>query len=275
MLYVSKIRAARLASAALLLIVCAAPAFAQPPARPGAKKDDGIVIDVDGILRLIGDPQAAPPAAAKQSDGIILRIAGEPDKVPATDAEKMRAELKALEALLQQRLAESQKLKADIAAALAKMKAAEAPKEVTSGRIVLRFDDGQGADEIVLRKVDGKWTIVPATPKEGFFRAIELPAGVAPVPPPPEKPILRPQARTPDPKAVPADANQRIDNLEKKLDKVMEALEKMHKEMDGSRKKVSAEEEQRARAEEALRAAEKALKDAKPLEFKLELEKPR
>jgi len=198
------------------------------------------------------------------------------DQPANADAEKLRAELKSLEAMLEQKVAETQKIKAQMEQLRARMKTADqqAHKEAKPDTMRVWLDVGdpkQGPQEIILRHVDGAWQIVPATEnnKKGDEKpakagwslqpdGLGLPPGVIMWGPPGG---TAPQARP--------DADQRIENLEKKLDKLMNALEQMRKEMDGSRKKAGSEEETaRLKVVEALNriAADKKNADFRAVE---------
>jgi hypothetical protein len=186
------------------------------------------------------------------------------------DAEKLRADLKSLEALLEQKVAETQKIKAQMEQLRARMKMADQQtnKEAKPDTMRVWLDVGdpkQGPQEIILRHVDGAWQIVPA--KEKDKKGDEKPAKPA-WQVQPSGPAVPPGLiwRVPDggtaPQARP-DADQRIENLEKKLDKLMNNLEQMRKEMDGSRKKAGSEEDAtRLKAVEALSRIAVEKKDA-------------
>jgi hypothetical protein len=171
------------------------------------------------------------------------------------EREKAEMELPQAQAVIQQKMAEVRELEAKIRALAEKMKAAEATAARTAaqvGQAQNRFQVvSDKADEIVLRKVDGKWEIV--APKTA--RAVEAPKavtlelkskadqpriavmpGAAPAgkkdvefrfdfgqPPPTAKP------------ATPASIGSRLDELEKKMDKVMQQLEQIRREMNRGR----------------------------------------
>ncbi len=248
----------------------------------------GAVVLVGSLAAERSLAQSPPPAAKdpfeiefKLDDSAFLYyLLDEQSEQPGAgaDGDKLRSELKALEASLEEKLRDTQKIKAQIEQMRSKLKSVVQSKEFKSGTgtIQLMLDTGDGKQtphEITLRNVNGVWTIVSnekagekvvgkvvtttgnpsvtATPAVTGTVVVE-PKGVVEYR---VNPTAKPGAGAQPPSA---DANQRIDNLEKKLDKLMNVLEQMRKEMEGSGKKSGAEADKNA---ENMRVAE-ALKRA-------------
>jgi hypothetical protein len=233
------------------LSLFAAPAFGQAPP-PEKKSPEPKVIAVERLYDLLLD-------------------AGEEADPRSPQVDKLRAELKSLEAELQKKMAETQQLKLKIELLRTQEKTAEQAKgDKSAPHVVLRLEDGKGAsEEIILRKVDGVWKVVPSDGKGGFkFELRDFPkAGIAvtpPAPPIPGAPAYQPVPPTPMRPGAGApphsDADKRIDNLERKLDRMMEILDQLRKEIDGPRKKAGAEDELR-RAKELDKAAADAIRE--------------
>ncbi len=162
------------------------------------------------------------------------------------EAEKVQAELKALQAQLAQKLAEvkalEEKLKSvqdrvkktgpGIVVAPGNLKWEIVPGDEQKRKIIaLRFQDeikpGAAPKGTLYELVPGeKGTLIlrpvaapPTSPLEARIRAVEALNKIAPVPPVP--PVLPPNARTKE--------------LEKRLDEIMKELEQLRKEMKGGR----------------------------------------
>jgi hypothetical protein len=236
---------------ALVISLFAAPAFGQAPP-PENKIDNPKTITLGTVFDLLDQVEAADPASP--------------------NVDKLRAELKSLEADLQKKMAETQQLKLKIELLRTQEKVAEKAKGDKSaphyGVTVRLSDDKGGTDEIILRKVDGVWKVVPSEGKGGIkWELHDVPMGgirVAPaMPPAPPTPSYQPvpAPMRPGAGAPPhSDADKRIDNLERKLDRMMEILDQLRKEIDGPRRKAGAEDELR-RAKELDQAAAEAVRE--------------
>jgi hypothetical protein len=206
----------------------------------------------------------------KFDDNAFLYLLDEQSEQPSADGDKLRGELKALEASLEEKLRDTQKIKAQIEQMRSKLKSVVQSKEFKSGtgtiQLMLDSGDGKQPHEIVLRNVNGVWTIVNPNEKTGDKvvgkivtttgnpTVTETKGTVVVEPKGVVEYKVNPAVKTGAAAAQPsADANQRIDNLEKKLDKLMDVLEQMRKELDGSGKKSGAEADKKT---EQLRVAE-------------------
>jgi hypothetical protein len=246
---------ALLGAGALSLLLLAGPTFGQTP----------VPVEIKG---------QAPKTVIGDSPYRVLLAPADEEEDDPPQAAKLRAELRKLEADLQKKLAETQQLKLRIELLKTQEKSAEKSRsdQTASGRLILRLDDGRGAsDEIILRKVDGVWKVVPSEGKADTKRELRVfpPAGVPVVP----APVTPPSTTRPGPAASQVerrpDADKRIDNLEKKLEKAMDILEQLRKEMDG-RKRSSAEDglKRAKEAEEAATARDKAIKALESADLK-------
>jgi prefoldin subunit 5 len=226
-------RILRMALSAILLALLATPALAQGQVGQAKKSDD----------------------AGKNKDSIRAIVEFEDD--PASDLDKLRAELKKLEIELQKKKAESQQLQAQMEATRARLAQAEKSGTGKGAGLELRIVEDKKAGpppEITLRFVDGAWKIVESAKdqqKPTILRGvIEGGGGIRIENTPPPAPQPPPVASRPGtaalffpPKQVPplpTTPDARIDNLEKKLDKVMQMIEQMRRDMEGSRKKAEA-----------------------------------
>ncbi len=162
----------------------------------------------------------------------------------APDADKAQAELQRAEAVLAQKAQEAKELEKKIHELQDRIKAGAA--QVMPGAVEFKADTTfwqivpqQASEEIVLRKVNGKWEVVNPKPSRadhplrvivgvedkgaapGDRPRIALPAGG---PPMAGIPI---EIRRAEPKSTDA----RIDELEKKMDKVLRQLEQLGQEL--------------------------------------------
>jgi hypothetical protein len=290
--------ASLLGAGALLMTMFTAPAFAQ--AQPPAEKKSSNAAQQKYLEDLLdsallwaeefrpGDDKKADPSVQRKKAAEALsklgKFVNEQPAQPSPELTKLRDELQSLEIELKKRMAESEQLRAKMEGLRAHMKSVEAAaKDEMKGRVVLRLDDGKGGgDEIILRKVDGVWKVVPHDGKEGPNVIFSKPVGPgggsgsgAPPKPPTPPPTVAPTPPSPGSPAPPPAAGQRpgneaesrIDNLEKKLDKMMQLLDQMRKEMDTPRKKSAPEEE--ARIREIERASLQARDAAEAVERKV------
>jgi hypothetical protein len=240
MLTGSKVPAvALLGAGAVLVLLLAGPTFGQTPVPVELKGQAPKVITGDSPYRLL-----LAPADEEEDDP------------PSPEVAKLRAELRKLEEELKLKLAETQRLKLRIDLLKTQEKTADQAKSGQfAGRVVLRLDDGKGAsEEIILRKVDGVWKVVPSEGKPDTKRELRVipPAGGRVVPPTPPPPTTTRPGTAPGQAERRPDADKRIDSLEKKLDKAMEILEQLRKEMDG--RKRSGTEDGLKRAKELDKA---------------------
>jgi hypothetical protein len=178
----------------------------------------------------------------------------------AGDRQGLQAELKEAEMKLEQATRQAQELKARIKEITAKMKAeaAAAAKSAASkedSRIQLRLNltTPDATEELLLRKVNGKWEVVPASKGDQSRRSSgqRIEASPAPgrkitvMPKTPEGQggaALKFRVDTKTPPAA-AGSNARIDALEKKIDKALQQVEQLRKQMNSRGKSGGRPEE--------------------------------
>jgi hypothetical protein len=161
------------------------------------------------------------------------------------ETDSLEAQLKRIEAARQQKAAEVRELEARIREMTAKMKAGQPgqPARQPAGQphyqpLEWRFDFAPGqaepAEEITLRKVNGKWEVVnprakqPDQPRRVILTPDGAEAGGKRI-------MLNPIEIQTTPPNRPASSNSRIDELEKKIDKALQQLEQMRREMNRGR----------------------------------------
>ncbi len=177
------------------------------------------------------------------------------------DRQGLQAELKEAEMKLEQATKQAQDLKAKIREITAKMKAeaAAAAKGAASkedSRIQLRLNltTPDATEELLLRKVNGKWEVVPASKGGDQSRRSPSPRNEA-SPAPGRAVTVTPKIAEAqgaaglrfrvEPKTPPAAAgsNSRIDELEKKIDKALQQVEQLRKQMNSRGKSGGRPEE--------------------------------
>jgi hypothetical protein len=208
-----------------------------------------------GQLQLIvdDDKQAAEQLlvqAKLQKLGQLQQAAGE--------RQGLQAELKEAEMKLEQANRQAQELKAKIRELTAKMKAEAAAKSAAikeDGRMQLRlnFTTPEATEELLLRKVNGKWEVAPSPKSDQSRRtpgarieATPMPGGrtVTVTPRIAEVQGVGGLKYRVESKTLPApSSNSRIDELEKKIDKALQQVEQLRKQMNSRGKSGGRPEE--------------------------------
>jgi hypothetical protein len=166
-------------------------------------------------------------------------LAQQADRVKEDETARLKDELKKIEAVRQQRAKEVQDLEAKIRALSEKLKAGQ-PARPAGGdarpQPEWRFEfapaQHQAVEEIILRKVDGKWEVVnpkalqPEQPRRVEFVPAESGG---------RRVILNPVEVRPGMPGQPASPASRIDELEKKIDRALQQIEQLRRERNRSR----------------------------------------
>ncbi len=175
---------------------------------------------------------------------IQAKLAQQADRAKQGETDSLETQLKRIEMVRQQRAAEVQDLEAKIREISAKLKAAQPGRqpagEAKDQAMEWRFEFAPGqteaAEEIVLRKVNGKWEVVnPKAKQPDQPRVRVVPGGSEPAG---QRIIVNPVEIHTNPPATPnrpGSPNSRIDELEKKIDKALQQLEQMRRDMNRGR----------------------------------------
>jgi hypothetical protein len=184
-------------------------------------------------------------------------LAQQADRAKEDETARLKDELKKIEAVRQQRAKEVQDLEAKIRALSEKLKAGQ-PARPAGGdaraqpewRLEFAPAQHQAVEEIILRKVDGKWEVV--NPKA---RQPEQPRRVEVVPAEMggRRVILNPIEVRPGTPGQPASPASRIDELEKKIDRALQQIEQLRREMNRSRSGAALTPEATPEAPKVLR----------------------
>jgi hypothetical protein len=207
------------------------------------------------VAQAKAEAESASHAQEVEKDRLVaqLRVIEQGgDRRQAADKDRLQADLNSAEATLKQKMAEVRKLEAQIQALSQKLKSAQDAAQRGGGEsrrqpIGARVVQDREVEEIILRKVDGKWEIVipraarslgagkagwqvaPAPERPRIVVTPDVPRAARPV-------IAKPiELKTPS-RSAPADRDSRLDQLEKKVDKILQQLEQMRREMTPGRR---------------------------------------
>jgi len=188
--------------------------------------------------------EAEKEVAQARLKELQAQIAQQADRAKQGETNSLEVQLKRIDAVRQQRAAEVQELEAKIREMSAKLKAGQAAHQpagqAKDQQFELRFDfaptQSEAAEEIILRKVNGRWEVVnpkAKQPEQPRFRVV--PGGSETGG---KRVIMNPielqfnQPTSPNRQTAP---NSRIDELEKKIDRALQQLEQMRRDMNRGR----------------------------------------